>query len=255
MLGNYSSIDDALIDAQLRLIAKAHLTAMISSWWGQGEHSDTSFAHILGRSERAGSPYQALRWSLYYEQESQGDPSVGQIASDLNYLKTQYFGQPGFLRVNGKPVIFVYADGGDNCGMVDRWNQAKAQVSGGVYVVLKVFSGFANCTNQPDSWHQYSPAVAYSLQGSYSASVSPGFWMIGQSIRLGRDLNTFTSNVRNMVASHANWQLVTTWNEWGEGTAVEPAMEFGGGYVDALCQNIPGSVSCAGSEPALTTGR
>ena len=40
--GNYSSIDDALIDAQLRLIAKAHLTAMISSWWGQGPSCSTA---------------------------------------------------------------------------------------------------------------------------------------------------------------------------------------------------------------------
>ena len=30
-----------------------------------------------------------------------------------------------------------------------------------------------------------------------------------------------------MVASNAPWQLVTTFNEWGEGTAVESAARVG----------------------------
>jgi hypothetical protein len=42
-----------------------------------------------------------------------------------------------------------------------------------------------------------------------------------------------------MVASHEPLQLVTTFNEWGEGTAVESATEWAspsgyGAYLDAL---------------------
>ena len=42
-----------------------------------------------------------------------------------------------------------------------------------------------------------------------------------------------------MVASGKQWQLVTTFNEWGEGTAVEGATEWEspsgfGAYLDAL---------------------
>ena len=42
-----------------------------------------------------------------------------------------------------------------------------------------------------------------------------------------------------MVSSNAKWQLVTTFNEWGEGTIVEPASEWVstsgyGQYLDAL---------------------
>jgi hypothetical protein len=45
-----------------------------------------------------------------------------------------------------------------------------------------------------------------------------------------------------MVASGAPWQLVTTFNEWGEGTAVESAEEWAsssgyGDYLDALHRN------------------
>jgi hypothetical protein len=45
-----------------------------------------------------------------------------------------------------------------------------------------------------------------------------------------------------MVASREPWQLVTTFNEWGEGTAVESASEWSsasgyGAYLDVLHNN------------------
>jgi hypothetical protein len=47
-----------------------------------------------------------------------------------------------------------------------------------------------------------------------------------------------------MVRSHARWQLVTTFNEWLEGTAVESAREWAtrsgeGAYLDALHAGLP----------------
>jgi hypothetical protein len=238
-LGYYSSTNDATIDAQLQLAAQAHLEAFISSWWGQGHHTDTALQYILGRSERVGSPYPNLRWAIYYENESQGNPTVTQLVSDLQYLSGKAFNHPSYLRVNGKPVVFVYADASDACGMADRWVQAKNATGGNVYLVLKVFVGYATCASQPDSWHQYSPAVGYDQQGTYSAVASPGFWLVGNPIRLVRDPVRFEADVKKVVASNAYWQLITTWNEWGEGTSVEPATEWGNTYIDILTRNLP----------------
>jgi hypothetical protein len=58
-----------------------------------------------------------------------------------------------------------------------------------------------------------------------------------------------------MVASNAPWQLVTTFNEWGEGSAVEPASEWAspsgaGIYLDELRQILRGS---GGTAPSSTT--
>ena len=36
------------------------------------------------------------------------------------------------------------------------------------YVVLKVFSGFGDCANQPDSWHQYGPGSPAQQHHGYS---------------------------------------------------------------------------------------
>jgi hypothetical protein len=254
-LGFYDSTDDAVIDEQLRLAQGAHIDAFIASWWGQDTTTDLAFLYILGRSQRSDSPYPDLRWAIYYEQEGQGDPTVAQILADLQYLQVKAFTQPGYLKVGGKPVVFVYASGTDGSDMASRWAQAKAQFGGNVYVVLKVYSGYKSDPNQPDAWHQSAPAVAYDSQLPYSVAVSPGFWKVGELPRLLRDPTTFETNVQRMVTSGAFWQLITTWNEWGEGTSVEPAAEFGTTYLDILCRSLPGSAACGagGGTPTPTT--
>ncbi len=217
-LGFYSLNDPASIKQHIAMMQYAHIDAAIASWWGQGSQTDAKISSLLSASRGT-----SFRWSLYYENESISNPSAGQIQSDLVYIRDHYGSDPNFLRVDGKFVVFVYADGSDACGMADRWKQANTV---GAYVVLKVFPGYGKCASQPDSWHQYCPAEAADQQGSLSYTVSPGFWQKGYPVRLGRDLARWTQNVSDMVASGAEWQLITTFNEWGEGTAVEPATEW-----------------------------
>ena len=248
-LGYYTSADLNIVRKHIDMMQYGNIQAGISSWWGQGHHTDTKFAGLL--SAAAGTKF---RWALYYENESQGDPSVSQIQNDLAYIRDHYGSDPSFLRVNGKFVVFVYSDTNDACGMADRWKQANTV---GAYIVLKVFPGYAACANQPDSWHQYSPAVAADSQGTISYAISPGFWLKGQPVRLARDLARWTQNVKDMVASGANWQLVTTFSEWGEGTVVEPAAEWAsasgyGQYLDALHFNGSTTVPTQTSIPLLT---
>ncbi len=233
-LGYYSNADQNILKQHIGMMQYGNIQAGIASWWGQGSQTDTKIAGLL--TAASGTNF---RWALYYENESLGDPSVSQIQNDLNYIQTRYGKDPSFLKVNGKFVVFVYADANDGCGMADRWKQANTM---GAYVVLKVFAGYASCASQPDSWHQYCPAVAADQQGSMSYTISPGFWLKGNAERLARDITRWGQNVRDMVASGANWQLVTTFSEWGEGTVVEPATEWAsasgyGQYLDLLHTN------------------
>lgn len=233
-LGFYSNTDQNILKQHIAMMQYGNIQAGIASWWGQGSQTDAKIGGLL--TAAAGTNF---RWALYYENESQGDPTASQIKNDLTYILNNYAGDPSYLRVNGKFVVFVYAFTNDTCGMADRWKQANTV---GAYVVLKVFPGYAACASQPDAWHQYSPAVAADQQGSLSYSISPGFWLKGNAERLPRDLTRWAQNVRDMVASGANWQLVTTFSEWGEGTAVEPANEWAspsgfGQYLDLLHTN------------------
>jgi hypothetical protein len=235
-LGFYRSASTAVRDAHLRSLEYAKVDAGIYSWWGKGSAEDLRFPGMLARTNATRSP---LRWALYYEREGNGrDPSVARLRSDLDYVKARYAADRAYLKVGGKPVIFVYGDAKDDCGMADRWARAN-DAARGFYVVLKVVSGYGACASQPQSWHQYVPARRTDRQPGFSFAVSPGFDLTGHPPRLTRDLPSFKQAVRSMVASDEPWQLVTTFNEWGENSATESARAWSsvsgqGQYLDAL---------------------
>ncbi len=157
-LGYYSSTDSSILKQHIAMMQYGNIQAGIASWWGQGSQTDTKIPGLL--SAASGTNF---RWALYYEGEAQGDPTPAQITNDLTYIRDRYALDPSFLRVNGKFVVFVYADGNDGCGMADRWKQGNTV---GAYVVLKVFSGYRLCASQPDNWHQYAPAVEADRQSN-----------------------------------------------------------------------------------------
>ena len=170
------------------------------------------------------------------EGEAHHDPLVTEISDDLNYLKAWFAWHPSWAHMEGRPVIFVYNEVG--CEVADRWMAAS---NSEWYVVLKLFKGFRDCTVQPDSWHQYGPADAVVRIENHSFGVSPGFWRadIAQPLLDRVSQTDFCNNVNMMVQSNDPWQLVTTFNEAGEGTMVEPSPHWAsasgyGFYLDCL---------------------
>lgn len=231
-LGFYRSDDITVIQQHIAAMQYGKIQVGIASWWGQGHHTDSHVLDLLKAGQAAN-----FYWALYFEREGSIDPTPESIRADLEYIRDHYASSPVYLKINGRFVVFVYAQPTDACGMADRWKQANTV---GAYMVLKVFAGYRACASQPEAWHQYAPANAQKQQGMDSFTISPGFWKAGEELPLlNRDLPAWSKNIQAMIASKANFQLITTFNEWGEGTAVENAQEWTspsgyGAYLDAL---------------------
>jgi hypothetical protein len=255
----YSSRDFEVFKWQVSKLAEARQEVAIASWWGPGTKEDNALQAIVNNyMSRTDNPYPNLRWCIYYEAEGYDDESVDILATNLEYIKSTLASSPYYLRIDDTPVLFVYAGPNDTPGtMPQRWRQANDRLGRSFYVVLKVFPGFEADANQPDSWHQYAPARRSGIHEPYSAFVSPGFWLDdGHSApRLPRNLSEFESAVIQMESADVTWKLVETWNEWGEGTSVEPGQEvithssgdevpdpngaeFGNAYVDVLKEHL-----------------
>jgi hypothetical protein len=212
---------------QIASMQYGHIQAGIATWWGQASKTDGRISALLAAAHGT-----SFCWTLYYE------PALNatQAASDLSYIASHYASDPNFLHVNGKPVVFVYSRAVASCADVATWHS----VNNGFYLNLQVFVGYRTCAGQPDSWHQYGPAVAADHQSGFSYSISPGFNKYSEAApRLVRDPARWAQDVANMVASHEPWQLITTFNEWMEGTSIESATEWQsasgqGVYMDAL---------------------
>ncbi len=233
-LGYYKTANAKVDDRHIAALTYGGMNAAISSWWGPGHYTDARLSGLLARTVARHSP---LRWAVYDEHDPNG--SASSLVADLTYIRDHLAKSPAYLRVGGKFVVFAYNDV-PGCATATAWHAANAQMGNAAYVDLKIFPGYRSCPDQPDSWHQYAGAVDVSRADRYAVSISPGFWRADQATpQLQRDPTRFAADVRTMIASHARWQLITTFNEWGEGTAVEGAHQWSsasgyGQYLDIL---------------------
>jgi hypothetical protein len=220
-LGYYDSGDPAIVDQHIAAMKYGNIDAGIASWWGPGSPTDVRFPRLL-----EGARGKGFHWALYYEQEGYVDQSPEELRAAMAYLRDHYAADPSMLRIDGKWVLFVYADPADRCGMADRWRAAQTPELN-VYVVLKVFPGWSKCKDSAPAWHEYGPGDRAVNMAPYSYSISPGFnHVLEPAPRLPRDPAAWASAIRAMTGSGDPFQLVTTFNEWGEGTAVEQAADW-----------------------------
>jgi len=237
-LGLYSSGDPTILRRHVEAMRYGGLAAGIWSWWGIGDPTDIRLPTALGVARP--TPF---RWAIYHEREGYEDLEPEEIRRDLAYVVERYGSKPAYLRIDGRPVVFVYSADDRDCSVVDRWSRGNP---GGVYLVLKVFGGYRECTPQPDGWHQYGTSFTsgISRHEGYSTTIMPGFWFVeNPASPFPRDLERWRGAIREMAASGDPFQLIVSFNEWPEGTAVESAVEWDspsgyGAYVDVLHEEL-----------------
>jgi hypothetical protein len=160
------------------------------------------------------------------------------------YIRRRYSHDPNFLMINGRMVVFVYTSyAHESCSVVSKWKRANVGIA--AYLSMSVVRGWSLCPAQPNSWHYYnalerdvgtSSTGGNGFTGDPSFTISPGFYPYYDhapacmgwdptppNLCLPRDRNDWTEDVSEMVSSGATWQLITTFNEWNEGTAIEEA--------------------------------
>ena len=242
-LGFYDSSSVPVIKSHVASMESADIQAGIASYWGIGT---PTAGRVPGLLANAGLTF---RWALYYEPEGSGNQPIAALDAELDYIAANFASHPAFLRVAGKPVLFVWG-GAETCELTTRWAAANADR---FHLVVKVFAGYRTCATQPNGWHQYGPASPTDHQVDYSYTISPGFWRPDEPApRLARDPDRWAANIASMVASREPWQLITSFSEWGEGTTIEPANEYGTTYLDILGGAAPPAPTPTPPTPAPT---
>lgn len=114
-LGQYDSRAPATITQQLDWAHQYGIDYFISSWWGAGSYEDVTTHDYLLTSPSLGNTKVAILYeSLSLLPRTNGvidlsDPAtVSKLVSDVDYLARTYFSDPGYLRIDGKPVLEFY---------------------------------------------------------------------------------------------------------------------------------------------------
>ena len=126
----------------------------IASWWGPESNLDRARLTLL--MDETIAMESQVKWTIYYEDERDLRPSASALKEDLDYLKKWFAWHPAWAHKNGRPVIFVYNEGG--CEVADRWMDG---ANDEWYVVLKLFPGLKECRTQPDHWVSHACVVRF----------------------------------------------------------------------------------------------
>ena len=107
-LGHYNNGDTEVIASHIHQSVMANIHFWACSWWGPGSYEDRVLRdHILAHA-CAGE----LKYAILYESKGRlgsfSNPNYSRLLPDFTYLWTHYFGQPHYLRIDGRPVVFIY---------------------------------------------------------------------------------------------------------------------------------------------------
>jgi glycoprotein endo-alpha-1,2-mannosidase len=106
--GLYRSDDPRVIKEHIAQSLRAGISFWSVSWWGPDSLTDRNFRHAILEHPDA----KHLRFAVHYETTGRfGNPNRPDYQNwrdDIEYLAKNYFSDPNYLRINGRPVLFVY---------------------------------------------------------------------------------------------------------------------------------------------------
>ncbi|MBI2923394.1 MAG: hypothetical protein HYY18_20240 [Planctomycetes bacterium] len=234
-LGLYDSNDEAVLRKHIEWAKAAGVDGFIASWWGEGTFEDRALRNLLAVAEK-----EKFLVGAYYEQAK----DAKQIAADFAYLDREYGPSPAWLRSDGAPVVFVYtrvaaafppadfvAARGKALLLMDTPDLDLARAGGGLHSYNPVFTDL-----EPLRSEYQSASFASRVNGLlFAATVVPGYDDTfvrtpgGRRARDGGKL--YDAFWEAAIASEPDWILVCSWNEWHEGSEIEPSKEDGDLYL------------------------
>jgi glycoprotein endo-alpha-1,2-mannosidase len=282
--GAYKSDDVAIIDWHIDQ-AKAHgITGFVVSWFGKADQRiDGTLALLVERAEK-----KDFKIAVYWENQRDGGALMRQFAvDDLSYIVEHYGKSKAFLKIDGKPVIFVYgrvmyqtpvalwpeiveevrARAGDFALIADGYQTSYAYLFDGLHT-------YDPAGLSPDTWNNlrvknlgslrtwaanhYEKGVKMARQHGRIACVmvTPGcdarkaYKIKEQSDRLNGQ--TYRTLWDEALKAQPDWVLITSWNEWPEGTEIEPSLELGDKYLNITAeysQRFLGSPAVSAPKP------
>jgi len=244
--GPYDSLDPAVVKRQVQQARAAGITGFVASWWGRKDRTDQQFPLLL---DAAGG----LTMAPYIETTTDADA----LAADVGYLLQSYGKHRAWLRLNGKPVIFIFDRVIQTIGL-DGWTAARRKIGKGA-----VFIGPANDLVEIndrrrlfDGLHIYSLQFPFSQPHATDAPALKAFYDTWVATQKGAKVTTatvlpgfddhllpdrtgkrpivdraggqlFRRLLQAATGARPDWLLVVSFNEWHEASQIEPSVQFG----------------------------
>jgi hypothetical protein len=255
MIGPYASGDTVVIEYQLLLMKLSGIDGVFIDWPGTLNlndypllvHNTKQIVSVLSRI--------GLQYAIVYEDQNlvNATDKIAQAKDDMNYLQTNFFIQPNYENISEKPLLLVF--GPQQIQNGTDWSTIFSVLpTQPAFFPLLYQSGAAGATATGEfSWVSQDNLVTQNnfydrtFSGQRIGCAYPGFnsyyaaggwggptWIIDHD-----SLNTFSTTLDLALSkTFINYIQLVTWNDYGEGTIIEPTVQYGYQYLTMLQQKL-----------------
>jgi hypothetical protein len=260
VLGAYDSHEPKVVEQHCTWAKQAGIDTFIVSWWGHGTYEDKAMPLILETCAKHN-----MTACVYYE--AVPDPKTPQSAADdIVKILEHYAGHPAYLKTGGRPVVFVYGRAVGDIGLYG-WYQAKQLINqkfkGSAaligdqmsYAAANVFDAihtYNTCgqladktVGQIQDWTkgQYGDWVfmAEDLGQISTLTIIPGY----DDTKIRKpgldtkrlDGQSYQAQWDAALSYGPDWVIITSFNEWHEGSEIEPSAQYEDKYLKLTEKN------------------
>jgi hypothetical protein len=248
LIGPYDSGDPHVLEYHLLTMKVAGIDGIIVDWYGLTDYRDYAILHhnttqVLQQCERLG-----MKFVICYEDQPipalveagriTSAERVAHVVKEIDWLGKYWFKSPSYVSLDQKPMLLSFGQ----TGLTDQeWSQCLQQVESQVTyfsqhhrrtaavgafdwpVPSEALKAFERFCNDARDWPRAIPVAFPRFVDIYAeAEVSPSYGRLDDDNGV-----SFRKMLELALRSRAPIMQIATWNDWGEGTIIEPSREFG----------------------------
>ena len=248
LIGPYDSADADVIEYHLLLMKLSGIDGVIVDWYGRENFRDYATLHrnttlLLKQCEKL-----KLKFAICYEDQIvpalvaanriAATERVSHVAKDIQWLNKFWFKSPSYVQLDGKPLLISFGHSGLS---VKEWQQCFKKLNFPVAYFSQdikrtdAIGGFGwpspneglsqteRFLDQSQNWPHAIPVAFPRFADVYGAAkVKKSYPDIPD-----QKGHTFKYTLGAAIDAHSKLIQIATWNDWGEGTQIEPSQEFG----------------------------
>ncbi len=254
MVGPYDGRDPRLLDYHVLSARAAGLDGFIADWYGPGTHSDNVFGLLLETAERlrfraAICLEEKSFFPGYAEVRSRGG-ALDEAERQIRHVLETHAKSPAYARVKDRPLLYLFVN--HNHGLLGRHSLTpdelaalRARFDGRAFFLVHgpydpayrdVADGLFNWVSDAAARSAFlgDTGLAYAAAAAAPGFDDTGVWGWGNGPRIvdRRGGSTYDEHWTAILARRPDAIQVVTWNDFQEGSTIEPSMEYGFDYLD-----------------------
>lgn len=246
----YSSTDSAIVVRHMEMLKEARIGVIVLTWWNKADFGMQSVPLIMKEAARAGI-------KVCFHIEPFGGRNAESTLQNIKLIINTYGDHPAFFRMQGKPLFFIYdsylikAEEWASLLRTDGKISIRNTPYDAIMIGLWVKEGEEDFFKQSgfDGFYTYFGAAGFSFGSTpenwvgmqewavknnkiFIPCVSPGYidtrvrpWN-GKTTRDRENGKYYDRMFKQAIDCQVPCIGITSFNEWHEGTQIEPAVPF-----------------------------